>query len=447
MSVIVHGRIGILTGSGRVSSQTITFPSLTPVTYGASNYSPGASAISGLPVSYSSSNLLVATIINNNIHIVGVGITNITATQAGNSHYSAATPIINSLTVNASNQTITFNALSTETLGTVDFSPASSSSGLIISYSSSNTAVATIVSGNIHIVGTGNTNITASQGGNSNYNAATPVVQPLTVIAPGLLSQTITFNTFSPVTYGIADFSPGATASSSLPVTYSSSNTSVATIVSNQIHVTGAGTTNITASQSGNSTYLPATIVIQGLTVNKANQTISFSSLPTQSVGNPDFGPGATTSSGLLVSYTSNNTSVATIMSGNIHIVAAGSSTITASQGGNSNYNVATPVNQLLIVSVSLFVNVDTSFEALVYNPIINHNYNILRPNISVIINSDTFISINNTEDTNTGQIEVTLTTGSENVYVNGISSFTKPTSPGTFTINYSNSLGVLTYN
>lgn len=80
----------------------------------------------------------------------------------------------------ATSQTIKFRSLYVA-LGDPDFSPATASSGLIVTYSSSNLAVATIVGNNIHIVGLGTTNITASQAGDGTYSAATPVVKVLTV--------------------------------------------------------------------------------------------------------------------------------------------------------------------------------------------------------------------------------------------------------------------------
>ena len=83
----------------------------------------------------------------------------------------------------------------------------------------------------------------------------------------------------------------------------------------------------------------------------KQNQTITFNPLPAKSVGDADFSPGATSSSGLTVSYTSSNLSVATIVNGNIRIVGAGVTTITASQAGDAYYNAATSVNQTLTVS------------------------------------------------------------------------------------------------
>ena len=70
--------------------QTISFAALPAKTWGDADFNPGATASSGLPVTYSSSNTSVATIINNTIHITGVGTTTIWATQPGSQSYSAA---------------------------------------------------------------------------------------------------------------------------------------------------------------------------------------------------------------------------------------------------------------------------------------------------------------------------------------------------------------------
>jgi len=81
-------------------------------------------------------------------------------------------------------QTITFAALSAKTYGDASFTLAgTSSSGLTVSYASSNTDVATVSGNTVTIVGAGSTNITASQAGNGSYAyaVATNVVQGLTV--------------------------------------------------------------------------------------------------------------------------------------------------------------------------------------------------------------------------------------------------------------------------
>ena len=82
------------------------------------------------------------------------------------------------------NQTITFEAL-TYTQNVFDLT-ATSSSGLAINYTSSNTAVATISGKTVTVLAAGTTNITAKQAGDANYAAATDVVQPLTVVTLGV---------------------------------------------------------------------------------------------------------------------------------------------------------------------------------------------------------------------------------------------------------------------
>lgn len=111
------------------------------------------------------------------------------------------------------------------------------------------------------------------------FSTAGTVSRPLTLqdVGPYYLggpisgtkqNQTITFPTLPVKVTGDADFNPGATASSGLAVTYTSSNTAVATIVNGMIHIVSAGSTIITASQAGNSSYNPAPDVSQPLTVN-----------------------------------------------------------------------------------------------------------------------------------------------------------------------------------
>ena len=163
-------------------NQTINFNALPSKTVGDADFSAGATASSGLTVSYTSSNIDVATIVGDTIHIVGGGTSTITASQVGDDYYNPAISVTQDISVTKQNQSITFNSLPLKTAGDSDFSPlATASSGLAVSYTSSNTAVATIVNGNIRIVGGGSSIITASQAGNSIYNAATSVAQNLAV--------------------------------------------------------------------------------------------------------------------------------------------------------------------------------------------------------------------------------------------------------------------------
>ncbi|GAB3740742.1 cellulose binding domain-containing protein [Spirosoma lituiforme] len=105
-------------------------------------------------------------------------------------------------------------------------------------------------------------------------------------------------------------------------------------------------------------TYLGGTGNDVALVISTQSQTITFNALPTKQVGDADFNPGATASSGLSVSYTSSNAAIATIVNGNVHIVGPGSTTITASQAGNATYGDAMSVDQTLVVTLATSVKV-----------------------------------------------------------------------------------------
>lgn len=254
----------------QLSSQTITFGALTPVTYGDAAFGLTATASSGLTVTYVSSNTAVATISGSTVTLVGAGSTNITASQAGNGSYNAATPVVQPLTVNTKALTLPDAAATNKV------------------YTGTNAAVITgtltgiINADNVTLIGTGtfaDVNVangiavtsTSTLGGTKAGNYS--LTQPTGLMADiTQASQTITFGALANKTIGDADYSPGATSVTSgiNPISYTSSNLAVATIVANQIHIVGVGTTNITAIQGGSSNYAAATDVIQTLTVTLA---------------------------------------------------------------------------------------------------------------------------------------------------------------------------------
>jgi hypothetical protein len=135
-------------------------------------------------VFYSSSDTAVARIVDEKVHITGAGTSIITAFQAGNDKFGAAAPVAQILTVVKKAQNIVFNAIPNKRLGDAGFTvSATASSGLPVSYSSSDTNVAFIDStGHIHVAGAGTTLITASQPGNGMYQAVR-AIQPFTVLS------------------------------------------------------------------------------------------------------------------------------------------------------------------------------------------------------------------------------------------------------------------------
>ncbi|WP_298546265.1 T9SS type A sorting domain-containing protein [uncultured Aquimarina sp.] len=176
-------------------------------------------------------------------------------------------------------QYIEFPDIPTKEVGDPDFIAATATSGLTVSFTSSNTNVAKIVNGKVHIVGPGKTTITAIQQGAGAFTSAVPAERPLVVTRGGVekQDQVITFPPFPIIRVGDPDFDPGVTASSGLTITYTSGNTNVATIVNGKIRIVGEGRSYITASQAGNATYNAAPDRSRVLTVNAS--TIGSSTL------------------------------------------------------------------------------------------------------------------------------------------------------------------------
>jgi len=106
-------------------------------------------------------------------------------------------------------------------------------------------------------------------------------------------------------------------------------------------------------------------------------QTITMALSDNITYGDADIAIGATASSGLPVTYTSSDLNIATIVSGQLHILAAGTSTITASQAGSATYNPAPDVPQLLTVKKAMLTATvrDTSRARGVANPVFKIDY------------------------------------------------------------------------
>lgn len=98
-SIVVQGK-----------AQVITMASTAAVNYGDADFSPAASADSGLPVTYTTSNSAIATIVAGKVHIVGTGQVTIYANQAGNTAFAAAAQKQQTLTINKAQLTYVANA-------------------------------------------------------------------------------------------------------------------------------------------------------------------------------------------------------------------------------------------------------------------------------------------------------------------------------------------------
>ncbi|MDR3483170.1 MAG: Ig-like domain repeat protein [Burkholderiaceae bacterium] len=324
---------------------TIYFPALPNVAFSATPVALAATAVSGLPITYSSSTPAVCTVSGSSATLVGLGTCTIVANSIANSQWLAPLPATQSFTVSQGSQTITFPALATQTLGAAPFTvSATASSGLPVTITG-NTSVCTVSGLTVTLVGSGQCTLYASQPGNSDYAAASTVSQKFTVI------QTISFPQIPNLAYSAINALPlSATASSGLPVTFASSTPSVCWAQGPPLNVgTGPGTgylytqgspgtCTITATQPGQSGVPAAAPVTQSFTILPDSQTISFPALPTSYNGalQSTFGLSATATSRLAVTFSSSTPSVCTVSGATVTMVGVGTCTVAADQAGGS---------------------------------------------------------------------------------------------------------------
>jgi hypothetical protein len=254
------------------------------------------------------------------------------------SQRSSALQVVSLNFPNKQNQFISFNSISDVTVGDLDFSlSASTSSGLEVSYLSSSNKVS--LNGSIvTIVSAGRAEVTATQSGNSEYNAATPVSNSF-CINPSKPEITVT-NIDTP--------SPTLTSSSPSGNQWYLNGVPLSSETSISLNVVTDGTYTIQTSVDDCFSTLSSPIVIEIFV--KLDQAISLNSIPDVTIGDPDFPLAATASSGLEVSYSSSSNKIS--LNGNIvTILSSGRAEITATQSGNGNYNAATPVSNSFCIN------------------------------------------------------------------------------------------------
>jgi polygalacturonase len=247
-------------------SQSITFPApATPVTYGASAITLSATSTSNLAVTYGVSG--PGSLSGNTLSFTGQGTVTVTASQAGNASYSAATPVQRTIVVNPATLNVGVSGTPSRyfdqpnptfmyTLGPFvnGDTQATATTGLP---TLTTTATPMSAAGPYPIaVGVGT--LAAS---NYIFN---PVNGQLTV--NGGAAQAILFPALPNLTHTMS-VQLVAVASSGLPVSFAvTGGNAYASISGTTLTVTGSGPVSVTATQAGNGNFNAATPVTQSFT-------------------------------------------------------------------------------------------------------------------------------------------------------------------------------------
>lgn len=348
------------------SGQTISFPAIATQTVGAPLVL-AATASSALPVSFTSSTTSICTVSGTTATFLAPGQCTVTASQAGSASYNAATPVSQSFSVisGQQSQTITFNPIPAQTVGSSLTVSATATSGLAVTFSVVPNGNCSISGAVVTFLNVGNCGVIANQAGNSSYSAAPAVGQ--VIVVNNLSPQTITFNGIAAQKVG-TPAGLSATATSGLPVSFASTTASVCTVSGSTASFSASGTCTIVASQAGNSSYAAATPVTQSFTVSATvqSQTITFNAIAAQPVGGT-LTVSASASSGLPVSFLVVPNGNCSISGSVVTFLNTGNCGVIATQAGNSSYAAAPAVGQIIVVNNA--VNNPVA-QTITFNPI-----------------------------------------------------------------------------
>ncbi len=318
--------------------QTISFPLIENMTFGAAPFALSATASSGLAVSFATSTTSVCTVVGSLLTIVGGGTCVVQASQAGNGSFAQAVSVVRSFTVAQAPQSISFVPLPPMAFGASPLPlTATASSGLVVNFVSLTPDTCAVAGTALRALAGGTCTVQARQGGDGNYSTATPVGQTAQ-ISPA--EQTILFVPIPSTPYSTGSTTANATASSGLAVTYEATTTTVCRMTGTTIFFLASGACRIRAAQAGSLSYLPASAEWSFLIL-QATQEIAFTPLPNVLLSGGPLSLSATASSGLPVTFVSLTPTVCAVSGSLLQLANAGLCTLEARQAGDSNYGPA----------------------------------------------------------------------------------------------------------
>jgi hypothetical protein len=284
----------------------------------------------------------------------GMGTCTVTATMAGNDNYNPVTSAAIVVTLAKANQAAltllgAASPLVYNTTETLSASGGTTNGAVTFAVT---TGSCSIVSGNQLRAdsGTGTCKVTATMAGNANYNDVTSPEVTVTLQKANQAALTL-LGAASPLVYNTTEMlsTSGGTTSSAVTYNVTLGSCSLVGLGNNQLQAnSGTGTCTVTATMAGNDNYNPVTSAAVVVTLQKANQTITFGALTDKALGDPDFNVSASASSGLTVSFAAAGS--CTVTGNTVHLTGVGLCTITASQSGDSNYYAALNVPQWFLV-------------------------------------------------------------------------------------------------
>ena len=279
-------------------------------------------------VTWTSSDNSVATVKDGVVTAVKIGTATITAKAGDKTATCSITVVATPVTsISLNHTTISLQVDETETLyATVSPSDATDKT---VTWSSSNTGVATVKNGVVTAHKIGTATITAQAGGKTATCTVTVVATQVTSVT---LNKTSASLKVSETVTLVATVSPSDATDKT--VTWSTSDASVATVKNGVVTALKVGTATITAKAGDKTATCKITVEatpVTSITLDKTSASLKVKETVTLIA---TFGPNDATDK--TVTWTSSDTSVATVKNGVVTAVKVGTATITAKAGSKT---------------------------------------------------------------------------------------------------------------
>jgi hypothetical protein len=333
----------------KANQAALILSTTSPLTYNQTEMMSVSGGTTNGTVTYASSALCSVT--GNMLQALsGTGSCSVTATMAGDSNYNdiTSTPA-NTVNLQKANQAaLTLNTTSPLTYNlTETMSVSGGTTNGTVTYASS---ALCSVTGNMlqALSGTGSCSVTATMAGNNNYNDVTST--PANTVSLAKANQgTVTVTGPSSVTYGATGTAMATGGNGTGAYNFTAGGTGGCSLTGITVSVLNASLTcSLTAIRFGDSNYndSAASLTFQ-VTLNRANQTITWNAPPSMTFGTP-------------LSSTQLNATVAGIAGGTSPgaltyspaagtILSAGSNTLTVNAAATTNYNTAMATTTILV--------------------------------------------------------------------------------------------------
>ena len=330
-------------------SQAITAFSATPAS---PVFAPGGTftvsatgGASGNPVVFGTTTSAVCTVSGNTVTMVSAGACSLTANQAGNGNYTAAPQAALNVAIGQAVQVIT-NFVATP--GAPVYAPGGSftvaatggASTSPVLFATTTPAVCTVSGNTVTTMAAGVCALTANQAADGNYTAAPQATLNVTISQAAQAITAFSATPAAPVYSPGGTFALSATAGASTsPLVFAGTSPAVCTVSGSTVTMVAAGNCALTANQAGDANYTAAPQVTLNVVISAATPTLTWIGNLTRTMGQPSFDlPNPTSTSSGTFTFSSTNTSVATVVGRTVTLVGDGVTTLVATQAAAGSY-------------------------------------------------------------------------------------------------------------